>query len=411
VTYSLIAINTLVLICEFADPGIVDTLGFIPASPSPITWFVSLFFHADILHLAGNMLFLWLFGTVAEDVLGPLLFLAFYFGGGVAASLLDWVMSAAFGPGGLDVPRIGASGAIAGIIGLSAVCFMRTRVRVFYLFAYFLLWRTGIWEAPIALFGGLWVFWEIYQGLVSTSLAAAMGSAGGGIAHWAHVGGFAAGVVGALMLGLRAKVARADLISGTASVEDTSGFFSQAGELERLVNQSPTDADSWYALGQAQEMSGRLPRAAEAYGKALQLFLAQRQLPRAAEAYAAMKEYAKPASLPPEVLFDLACALEETGHEFEAYDIFRLAAVSQRGTALAETSLIRAGELARNKLAEPMKAAEAFRALLADYPFSTWAGLAREGLRALRLPERTPPPFTPGPRQDPDLHGLDQKGE
>ncbi len=411
VTYGLIGANVLVMGLGMNDPEALSGIAFVPAHPNPLAWFASTFLHGGIMHLAGNMLFLWLFGTVVEDELGPLLFLAFYFGGDVMATLLDWGVCAAFTPDSLVIPRIGASGAIAGIIGVSAVGFMRTKVRVFYLFGYFLIFRMGTAEVPIALFGGLWVLWEVWQGFVTTAVLAELGLPAGGVAHWAHVGGFLGGMGAALAMGLRAKVARDDLITGRAREEDTSGFFSEVGELERVVQRTPGDAAAWLALGHAHEVSGRLPRAAEAFGQALSLFLQQRQLPRAAETYAAMQKYAKPDSLPPEMLFDLACALEDTTHRAAAYHVFLLAAKAHTGQLLAETALIRAGELARRELAEPEKAAHAYRLLLADYPLSSWTGMAKEGLRTLHLPEKLPPPPTIPPflRPDPDLRGIGEE--
>ena len=408
VTYGLMATNAVVMVYQFAQP---DTLlaAFVPAQPSLWGWFASNFVHAGLVHLIGNMLFLWLFGTVAEDVLGPWLFLTFYFGGAAGATLLDWRVSAAYTPQDLVIPRIGASGAIAGIMGLSAVCFMRTKVRTAYvIWLFFLYARAGVWDVPAPLFLGAWVLYEMFRGLVSTTFVAVGWATPGGVAHWAHVGGFVVGLLGALALGLRKRVSRDDLLTGRAGLEDTSGFFSQAGELERVVMASPEDAESWCALGRAQEVSGRVQRAAESYRRALELFLQQRNLPRAAEAYAAMKEYSHPEALPAALLFDLGCALEECGHAFEAVPVFRLAAEKQRDDPVAETALIRAGELAR-RLRENDMAAEAFRVLLERYPFSSWAGLAQDGLRAMGLPE-TPPaskPVVPRPPADPDLKTLE----
>jgi len=403
VTYSLMAANGVVMVYQFAQP---DTLlaAFVPAQPSLWGWFASTFVHAGLLHLIGNMLFLWLFGTVAEDELGPWLFLAFYFGGAAGATLLDWLVSARYTPHDLVMPRLGASGAIAGIMGLSAVCFMRSKVRTAYVLWVLLYARAGVWDVPAPLFLGAWVLYEMFRGFLSTWLVAAGWAPPGGVAHWAHVGGFAVGLLGALALGLRKKVSRGDLLTGRAGLEDTSGFFSQAGELERVVMESPEDAESWCALGRAQEVSGRVPRAAESYRRALELFLQQRNFPRAAEAYAAMKEYSHPEAFPADVLFDLGCALEECGHAFEAVPVFRLAAEKQRDNPVAETALIRAGELAR-RLRENDRAAEAFRVLLERYPFSSWAGLAQDGLRAMGMPET--PPTPPRPPADPDLTTLE----
>lgn len=408
VTYGLMTVNAVVMVYQFAQPD-TPLAAFFPARPSLWGWFAATFVHADLLHLVGNMLFLWLFGTLAEEVLGAGLFLACYFGGAAGATLLDWLVTAAFIPQALALPHVGASGAIAGIMGLSAVCFMRTKVRIAYVIWVFLVARIGVAEVPAPLFLGLWVAYEIFQGLLTASFGAAGLADGGGVAHWAHVGGFAVGLFGALALGLRKRVSRDDLLTGRAGLEDTSGFFSQAGELERIVMEAPEDADSWLALGKAQEVSGRVQRAAESYRRALELFLRQRNFPRAAEAYAAMKEYSQPEALAPELLFDLGCALEECGHAFEAVTVFRLAAENQRDDPVAETALIRAGELAR-RLQEDDAAAEAFRVLLQRYPFSNWAGRAQEGLRAMGIHEAPPPAprAVPVRKLDPDLSLLNR---
>jgi membrane associated rhomboid family serine protease len=403
VTYGLILVNIIVFAIQVRQPEPppgTPVFGFVPAHPDLWAWFASNFIHGDVFHIGFNMLFLWLFGTLVEDVLGPWLFLACYFGGAIGATAVDWAVAAKWAQADLVVPRIGASGAIAGVMGLAAACFMRTKVRIVYV----IFIRPAMGEIPAPVFLGLWVLQETWRG-VSTTAAAS--GAGGGVAHWAHVGGFAVGLVGALVTGVRRRVARDDLLTGRARLEDTSGFFSQAGELERALLKAPEDAESWYALGSAQEMQGRLARAGDAYRKALELFLKQRNFTRAAAAYSAMKEYASPDDLPPQSLFDLACALEDTGHQFEAIAVFRVVADKHSGETVAETALIRGGELAR-RLGESEQAAHCFRRLLSQYPFSHWVNLAKEGLRALGLPETAPAP--PPPTEDPDL-GLLGRGE
>ncbi len=251
--------------------------GFIPAQPGLFAWVASMFMHAGVLHLLGNMLFLWLFATLTEDVFGAWLLLGFYFASDFGASLLHWLVGAMFSPGSLEVPVVGASGAIAGIMGLSAVCFLRTKVRVWYLFRFFLVFvRTGTVELGAPVFVGLWVGWEVVQGLLKTSLEAAYGG-GGGVAHWAHIGGFAVGLGGALALKLRKRVVYTDLVGGRRPVTSEFDAFRQAGELENMVKRSPKDADAWHALGRAREASGRVQKAGDAYARALELFLAERR--------------------------------------------------------------------------------------------------------------------------------------
>ncbi|NIM06814.1 MAG: rhomboid family intramembrane serine protease, partial [Armatimonadetes bacterium] len=115
-----------------------------------------------------------------------------------------------------------------------------------YFVFYFVILRTGIAMIGAPVFMGLWAAWAVLQGLVSTYVQAAFGFAPE-VAHWAHVGGFAAGLGGALALGLRKKVRRGDLVSGRQPASNSFETLSQVGELEQLVKTSPQDARAWYA--------------------------------------------------------------------------------------------------------------------------------------------------------------------
>jgi len=389
-TYGLIAANVAVFAIELAAPDALPK-GFVPAQPSVFAWLLAMFMHAGFLHIAGNMVFLWLFGTITEDVLGPGMFLLFYFGGNIGATLLDVLVSGASSSQALAVPRVGASGAIAGIMGLSAVCFIRTKVRIWYFFTLFWIyfWRTGTVEvaAPVVL--GLWAGWELVQGTIQ-SVAGFVG----GVGHWAHVGGFLFGLLGSIGLGLNKRIPRSDLISGRVPVQSAADAYQQAGELQRMVLESPEDADAWTALARDFEMTGRIDRAKEGHAKALSLYLAQRNTQGAAEAYAALSSYGIVAQLTPDQQFDLACALEEAGKAKDAFGLFRLAANEHPDQQTAETALVRAAEMARMVLDDPQRAAECYQRLLERYPFSNWRALAQERLREMNLPEHTTPPET-----------------
>lgn len=169
---------------EILDPGSwgrEQVAGGLPLRPplAPLTLVTSMFLHGGFMHLIGNMVYLWIFGNNIEDVLGPLRFLIFYIIGGVAAGLAHVVLSPAS-----DVPTIGASGAISAILGAYLVLYPRARVRAL-LFLGFLL---RIVRVPAVV---LLVFWFIFQLL---SAAAAPG-AGGGVAWFAHIGGFVVGLI------------------------------------------------------------------------------------------------------------------------------------------------------------------------------------------------------------------------
>ncbi len=388
-TYGLIGVTVAAFAVQmgYEDPF---AAAFRPSHPSLIGLFASVFMHAGIIHLAGNMVFLWLFATLAEDVFGPWLLLGFYFAAHLGAVVMHMVVGTASSGTVSDVPLVGASGAIAGVMGLSAVCFLRTKVRVWYLVGYFFYWRMGVAEVGAPVFLGLWVGWEMIQGLVTASLEAAYGG-GGGVAHWAHVGGFAVGLAGALALKLRKRVVHTDLVEGRGPVTSEFEAFRQAGELEMMVTRSPEDADAWYALGRAWEMSARLEKAGGAYARALALFLTQRRGKEAVDAYRALKEYEAAPELPESLVFLLACSLEEGGRKADAFVMFRRLTESGTRGPQVETALIRAAEIGRGLSGFHMEAQQCYEALLRDFPYSPWRGMAMEGLATLRaMPAERP---------------------
>jgi membrane associated rhomboid family serine protease len=145
---------------------------------------VSMFLHGGWLHIGGNMLFLWIFGNNVEDRLGRLAFIAFYLLSGLAATALQL----AFGPSSA-VPNIGASGAIAGILGAYLVMFPRARVYTIVIFFFI----TAI-ELPAVAVLGFWFVLQLFSGVGSLGA-----NVNGGVAYWAHVGGFAFGAAVALL--------------------------------------------------------------------------------------------------------------------------------------------------------------------------------------------------------------------
>lgn len=152
----------------------------------------TMFLHGGWMHLLGNMLFLYIFGNNMEDFFGHVGFLAFYLIGGLAASALH----IAVGPTS-TVPTVGASGAIAAVMGGYLLLYPKARVDVLIVLG----WFINIIAVPAWAMLGLWILLQIGSGVVN------LGATGGGVAYWAHAGGFAAGalIVGlALLMGRRA---------------------------------------------------------------------------------------------------------------------------------------------------------------------------------------------------------------
>jgi membrane associated rhomboid family serine protease len=192
VTYALIALNFLVFFLELinGDP-FIEQWSFIPsrflANPVRdfVTLFTSMFMHAGWFHIGGNMLYLWIFGDNVEDRFGHLPYLVFFLLCGMAATFAQLAFSM-----GSTIPSLGASGAIAGVLGAYIVLFPERRITV--LFDY-----GGVGRVPAIIVIGLWFILQLFSGI--GSIAATTDA--GGIAYMAHVGGFVIGVLLTLLSG------------------------------------------------------------------------------------------------------------------------------------------------------------------------------------------------------------------
>jgi membrane associated rhomboid family serine protease len=192
VTIALIAINVLVFLFELSLGRDVDAFtlywGLVPAAFSWVTVLTSMFLHGGVLHVAGNMLYLWIFGDNVEDRMGHGRFLVFYLLCGVAAALAQTITA----PDSV-VPMVGASGAIAGVMGAYFVLYPKSRiVTLIPLFFFF-----QVIEVPAILFLGIWFLMQFISGL--GSIVTVTGQSGGGVAFWAHVAGFVAGISGVVV--------------------------------------------------------------------------------------------------------------------------------------------------------------------------------------------------------------------
>jgi hypothetical protein len=155
-----------------------------PGWPWPANVFTSMFMHASWDHVLGNMLFLWIFGNNVEDTLGRARFLLFYLGGGVAATALQSIVTLGYGTErDAAVPNLGASGAIAAVLGAYFVLIPWGRVLTFILPFFF-------FELPAIVFLGVWFLFQLIVG----GFSFVQPQAGGGVAYFAHIGGFAFGL-------------------------------------------------------------------------------------------------------------------------------------------------------------------------------------------------------------------------
>ena len=212
ITYILIAVNILVFIYEltlnpqqldvffhlFAVVPVELTASFSGVSvhqnvPELATLITSQFLHASLAHIAFNMLFLWIFGNNIEEQLGSIKYLFFYLACGILAVLAQWFFSAMS-----EVPSLGASGAIAGVMGAYILKFPQAKIVTLVPLGFFF----PLFRIPAIYFLGFWFLEQAFNGFASLEVQASVGMESGGVAYWAHAGGFIFGAILAPILGL-----------------------------------------------------------------------------------------------------------------------------------------------------------------------------------------------------------------
>ncbi len=193
VTVTIIVLNVLVFLYQssLGDDGAtawIVTWGLTPAAFSWVTVATSMFLHGGLLHVGGNMLYLWIFGDNVEDRMGHGRFLTFYLLCGTSAALAQtWTSPES------PVPMVGASGAVAGVMGAYFVLYPQSRILTLVPFLF-----LHLVEIPALFFLGIWFLMQFVNGLGSLA-AVSQGQPTGGIAFWAHAAGFAAGAAGVFL--------------------------------------------------------------------------------------------------------------------------------------------------------------------------------------------------------------------
>ncbi len=212
VTYALISANILVFLYELTLTGpqlegFFHLFAVVPREltasfngiavnqpvPEPLTLITSQFLHAGFAHVGFNMLFLWIFGNNIEEELTHLKYLIFYLACGVLAALSQWFFSAQSA-----IPSLGASGAIAGVMGAYILKFPAAKIVTVVPLGFFF----PIFRIPAIFFLGFWFLQQAFNGLMMLEVPANVGMESGGVAYWAHAGGFVFGVILAPLLGL-----------------------------------------------------------------------------------------------------------------------------------------------------------------------------------------------------------------
>lgn len=189
VSYSFIAINVLIFLFQFSlDPeslrNFIYTFGSIPneirTGQDLFTLFTNMFLHGGWMHLIGNMVFLWIFADNIEATVGNVNFVIFYVMGGVIASLIHFLSDT-----DSTIPAVGASGAIAACLGAYLVMFPKSKIKILVIYFF------KSFKVPAFVFLGIWIIQELISGIGTLGVDTETG----GVAYWAHIGGFFFGLV------------------------------------------------------------------------------------------------------------------------------------------------------------------------------------------------------------------------
>ncbi|MGH9461841.1 MAG: rhomboid family intramembrane serine protease [Vicinamibacteria bacterium] len=290
--------------------------GFVPSHQEWVDGLSSLFLHGGWMHLLGNMYLLWLCGCCIEDIWGRPVYAVLYATSGLAACLAH---AAAFPDS--QAPLVGASGAIAGLMGAFLVRLHATRIRFFYM--YWIHW--GTFYAPA------WVMLPLW--LSSQFIYAFMHDEASPVAFWAHVGGFLFGAVAALFI----KLTLAEEAFLAPSIEQKTTLFAQSPQvssalhhiedgryqealrsLQGALGHNPDDVDALDLAAQAHLALGSERAAAETYARKVRSHLKRRERDLALDAYAELQATGQHVALAARDLLALAPALVEAGHSGEA---------------------------------------------------------------------------------------------
>lgn len=334
----------------------------------------SMFAHANIVHITTNMVFLWVFGSHAEDVLGIGHYLVVYFVAGISAAFLHVCIQ------GLTVDHelvgmLGASGAIMGILALFVLRFPRVRVLIFYI--YFIYVGTWLVQARwVALF---YIGSDVILGIVQVVTGSV-----GGVAHWAHLGGFAAGAAVAYKLRLPEAAA-------SDGVREEIGKLASSGAYELAAARAIEEAEKAPGEAAAQELAAVhcgatakfANRVAEYWLRALRLHIAAQQYEGALRCYGKLVSVYGTAQVPPPVRIALAEAQVCLRNPGGAISILRTVLEEKTSASMRAEAAFRAGEIAAMHLQVRELARQYFSYVVRYCPDSRQALEAEDWLRRL----------------------------
>ncbi len=362
---------------SLAKVSLTEQYAFVPANPTAISYLTANFLHGGWMHLIGNMWFLWLAGFVLEDAWGRWVYSAFYLIAG-AAALQFYAWS---NPGSIT-PTLGASGAVAALMGAFLARFPKMKVEMAWLLG-FRLYRfsaAAYWLLP------LWLFAEIFYGSLFGNMS--------GVAHWAHVGGFVFGALAALAIqhsGLEHKANKAieEKVGWTndQELEQASGMMEHGQLSDALalltdfIAAKPNSLDAWNMLRQIHTRQNNTKEYLAATVKTCALHVRAHQVEAAFQDYAEFVDSGG-SKLPASTWLELCKGAEEIQEFDRAFDEYQALAKSYPGDRQALTAHLSAARLCLKKLNRPQDALAIYQSAAASpIPHLDWEAHIQSGIK------------------------------
>ena len=363
---------------QLKSTSVIDKYAFVPAHPTAISYLTANFLHGGWLHLIGNMWFLWLAGFVLEDAWGRPLYAVFYLIAGVAALQLH-----AWTNAGSVVPTLGASGAVAALMGAFLVRFPKMKIEMMWLFGFF---RSYRFKAPAYALLPLWLLMEIFYGAIFGSSSS--------VAHWAHVGGFIFGALAALAIqhsGLEQKANKAIeeelTLTSDAEIQQASDLIDQKqfepaiATLSAYIQAYPKSVDAHMLLVHAYRGTNDQPACISTLEKLCAIHAAAGEHDLVWKTYEDFMS-AGGKDLPPNVWLDVCRAAEKLQFFDRAVSEYEALAQAHPTERQAISALLSAGRICMKPLTDPQRALSFFEAAeKSPVPHLDWEQSIVAGIR------------------------------
>jgi len=377
-TILIIAANVVVTLWAMHDfKFATQDYGLVPSSLRVGRFIAASFIHDGFVHLAINMLLLYVFGSAMEKAMGRLEFALFYFGACLSSSLLHVaIVYATLPPEYAARAVVGASGAVAGVMGLYAVRYHRK------------IFKLGGIEVSALFLIMAWLLVQVGLGVLALYSDDLFGVRLRYVAYWSHLGGFMFGIVTALIANMALQGAREHLISEGKANYEQGNLLEAAQDYESLLKYDPDNALANAELGGLWAIMEDEGQSAPYYRNAVRLYIREGREDKALEAAAEMKRFWPDFTLNPAERFRLATYLGELGQVKRAITSLQEIAEHSPDSSEAQMSMIKIGHLQLSALRDASQAQATLTAFLQRYPDSEWRAFAQEMLDRAEMRRR-----------------------